>query len=616
MSDGGNAFGKTICTICYEDLKPLIEDLQSISICGHVFHELCLQQWLEYCNAKKTTCPVCKQKCCQDNISRLYFQSIGDPNELIISQKSSIRGRGEDEEEDPVLLRKEVKKLEAKLSGLSTAFERQQQDLKELNEELCICKEEAKTEAVLKNEALQQKALIQKSLKSRSEELVKAESECSKLQQRNMALAKELAALKLVSDLNLEEEEVLKLASFGHGTNNKDTIDVLKKSLVLRNKSYKELMAQCNLLGRGETRSLKKLEKAKEKMKKLKTRVHELEMALEEKENEVLRALKTSKKTSREGVDVNGVKRTSNFPGINKCPSEDQMEQSTEPLPNSNQSGGLTNHPSQFTKTGSSDLHKDVGFACKKATDIIDIDPVRGFSSLTNQNSSELYPAVLVSSSSFLKPQTNANFSEDISLQKSCVSRPKSASDTKTGDSMHGQNSRGRFPGSNIGAGNDVSNVSVGAMEEDEMQIGQKSSGPDIVILDKITSDPPLPQIRKEASCPVPTSTIGEQCFAGGLIGPDGANRYLGKWCKRTQSDTPQSSSPVVQESGTSVGDLIAAGADGRGGRIKVLRSQKQLDIKVTSVLTKRCKYGAKQSGQQSQGCLQIEHFFGKANRS
>lgn len=37
-----NSFAKTICSICFEDLKPLVEDLQSISICGHVFHELWL----------------------------------------------------------------------------------------------------------------------------------------------------------------------------------------------------------------------------------------------------------------------------------------------------------------------------------------------------------------------------------------------------------------------------------------------------------------------------------------------------------------------------------------------------------------------------------------------
>lgn len=39
-----------------------------------------------------------------------------------------------------------------------------------------------------------------------------------------------------VSDVNLDEEEVLKLASLGKEANNKETIDVLKKSLVIRNK--------------------------------------------------------------------------------------------------------------------------------------------------------------------------------------------------------------------------------------------------------------------------------------------------------------------------------------------------------------------------------------------
>ena len=39
-----------------------------------------------------------------------------------------------------------------------------------------------------------------------------------------------------VSDLNLDEEGVLKLASFGNEANNKDTIDILKRSLVIRNK--------------------------------------------------------------------------------------------------------------------------------------------------------------------------------------------------------------------------------------------------------------------------------------------------------------------------------------------------------------------------------------------
>ena len=39
---GENAASSAICSICYEDLKPVAENLQSISACGHVFHELWL----------------------------------------------------------------------------------------------------------------------------------------------------------------------------------------------------------------------------------------------------------------------------------------------------------------------------------------------------------------------------------------------------------------------------------------------------------------------------------------------------------------------------------------------------------------------------------------------
>lgn len=32
--------GSAICSICYDDLKPFVSDLQAVSVCGHVFHEL------------------------------------------------------------------------------------------------------------------------------------------------------------------------------------------------------------------------------------------------------------------------------------------------------------------------------------------------------------------------------------------------------------------------------------------------------------------------------------------------------------------------------------------------------------------------------------------------
>lgn len=60
------------------------------------------------------------------------------------------------------------------------------------------------------------------------------------------------------------------------------------------------------------------------------------------------------------------------------------------------------------------------------------------------------------------------------------------------------------------------------------------------------------------------------------MLGPDGTKRYLGKWCKRVQPDRSIASSMAMQGSSTTANDLIAVGADGRGGKIKVLRSLNQ----------------------------------------
>lgn len=39
--------------------------------------------------------------------------------------------------------------------------------------------------------------------------------------------------MRKVSDVNLEEDEVLKPASFGIEANNKDTVDIIRKSVVI-----------------------------------------------------------------------------------------------------------------------------------------------------------------------------------------------------------------------------------------------------------------------------------------------------------------------------------------------------------------------------------------------
>ncbi|KAL5204501.1 hypothetical protein ABZP36_009372 [Zizania latifolia] len=227
-----------VCTICYEDLRPLSDQhLHCLPACGHVFHALCLEQWLEYCpgGKKKLTCPICKQPCgaaCPP--TRLFFQSTG----ACPSRPAPPRGK----ERMVARWREQVTKAEA-----------------------------------TREAARREKECVQQILNSKTEELSRKTSKCIRLQEKSLVLAKELAALKLY------EEEIIKLASLGNHGNPENAIDILTRSLALRNKSYKELMVQCNLLGRSESRSQQRFDKAKELIKKLRARVQDLEKELEEK---------------------------------------------------------------------------------------------------------------------------------------------------------------------------------------------------------------------------------------------------------------------------------------------------------------------------------------------
>ncbi|KAH9625220.1 hypothetical protein KSS87_019916 [Heliosperma pusillum] len=560
-STNTSSFSKTICSICYEDLKPIVEDLQSISICGHVFHELCLQQWFEYCkNAKKQTCPVCKQGCTKNNVGRLYFQSVGD-SVLTQCQSENTRSNRDDGSDCPEILRVEVKRLESKVSNLSSALDLQQNEVKRLIDELHFCKEHLSKEEILKNEAVRQRESIQAILQTKSNDLVRTTAECSRLQEKNKALVKELAAVKLSSDCNLGEEEILKLASVGNEGNMQDAIDVLKKSLVIRNKSYKELMAKCNSLGRGEARFQRKLEKAKEKIVKLKINIQGLESTIEAKDNEVLRLLKTSNTRSCNDVPISN--KSTNSSSTLKHISLEEKRQFSSPVINLDDDEDTS--PFKANKTGKDDTN---------------VSKFHGDGRSIQGRETTHYECFVDDEFEIHKP---------------------TASDTCTNFLSSTEKSHPKFgePAS-TGLRNDLVNECSTSKETAKLN------------LQDIRQVQPSVHTKPAASSFIPLVEPGERCFAGGLMGPDGANMYLGKWCKRVQNNAPKGSTPG-SINGTD--SLIAVGADGRGGKVKVLRSfnQTTMDPKESVVSAKRFKSGSKPNSLQSQGCRQIEHFFGKA---
>ncbi|XP_078440117.1 uncharacterized protein LOC144710266 [Wolffia australiana] len=288
LADANGSNGHPICPICYEDLRPVAEDLLSISVCGHVFHEQCLHQWQEYCpGGKKRLCPVCKQPYLLGDVTHLFFQSTG----------VSFSSQKVQSETEYNTLEGEIKKLKGKISALTSALDAQKKLVDKLSSEVSEWKNKAQMEEKLKTEHQKENDIISRLLERKEADLRKSSEDCVRLKQNISALAKELASLKLAMDVNLGEEEVTKLVAMGKGTT-VDAIDVLQRSLLLRNKCYKELMIQCNSLGRAETIALKKLRRAEEKIKLLKVRLIDMEKAVDEKASEKLRVMKNLSKKS------------------------------------------------------------------------------------------------------------------------------------------------------------------------------------------------------------------------------------------------------------------------------------------------------------------------------
>ncbi|KAK1262627.1 hypothetical protein QJS04_geneDACA011549 [Acorus gramineus] len=357
-----------------------------------------------------------------------------------------------------------------------------------------------------------------------------------------------------------------KLAFVGSGGSTEHAVDVLKKSLALRNKSYKELMVQCNLMGRGEARSLQKLEKAEAKIKKLKTRLQELERTVEEKDNEVLRSLKKSK-----SANLSANKQSSDPPSVIKCSLDDQTMNVNEAPMALKKTRLLNNDPS------CSKLNMDVpeiikvfgSEACKETNNIIDVDLESDSWCFIKEDAPECY--------------------EEMAVRKYKKSDPDGSTSSYAKDS-----------GSKAGTTADL-HIDLDKIEESVSHTILTTLGAEELPYHDISEHPHQFSIKREHQ-----NLGSNSCISGS----EEATKYIGKWCKRAQIKT--CSSPTMQGS-SATGELISVGADGRGGRIKVLRSHNQLmDDKVhSSIWPKRLKNGAKQGGQ-TKGCLQIEHFFTK----
>eukprot|EP00249_Psilotum_nudum_P026992 c34197_g1_i1 orf=214-2067(-) len=611
---------RIICAICYEDAKPTSEDLQSVSLCGHVFHELCLQQWLEYCpRGKKPTCPLCKQQFSGKDVHRLFFQAATELTQARSASKPSSESESQALEE----LQMTVQKLEGQLSATKAALISHQQQLKDLNGELSLYTCRAEKAEVAQAEANREKANCKESLLRTQEELKRSMAERCKLLEKNTTLSKDIATYKLVQDLDLNEDDAVRLVSIGRGTNKDEIINTLSRSLVVRNRTYKDLMAKCNELGMGESRALRKSEKSLEQMKRLKARVQELEKHLEERESVTLRSLKQcTHSCNKETSQDNKVIAPNNGHGLidvdNPFGQPSILMTSKLRVPSLSMNGQYQLMHSRLLNAESSPSQKmkifqanNVGGAVEREElhdaedsfleDCADVNIASSNHSLNCNTLSDTCMEDFTEDRQYLQDSTNIpTKSGDRQAQLVGIGEDGSPDDLPT-LSKESQISNLVIPDENF---------LVNAMEKNFLPVSVKKAGPCQGFLAR--SMPPNYELGGGISGHIAGTFRAEN---EGYI-----TTSVGKWCRQATCGSENSILPSGRKGGPSNGSFILCGADGRGGQVKVLRPPKvALELEVNASQNwqrqaKRCKVtqSVRQGGSQ-QGALQIEHFFGRA---
>ncbi|XP_039248910.2 E3 ubiquitin-protein ligase TRAIP-like [Styela clava] len=144
------------CTICTDFFG--CDAKISVTLCGHLFHGECLQQWLKQCGTHRT-CPQCRSKLTEKQIVKKLFINVPETEEgdldpyHLKNRLDDIESRAQklkiDKKKLQDLIRDEQEKFE-KLTSKNTTLKKK---LKESNHENEFLRDELKRAKELENDA-------------------------------------------------------------------------------------------------------------------------------------------------------------------------------------------------------------------------------------------------------------------------------------------------------------------------------------------------------------------------------------------------------------------------------------------------------------------------------
>lgn len=80
-------FPQDECAICYE--KIYNKDCKRLSVCGHLFHESCVDRWFQT-PGQQQTCPVCRSVVSNDELPETTWKNETNEIENIINNNQHI----------------------------------------------------------------------------------------------------------------------------------------------------------------------------------------------------------------------------------------------------------------------------------------------------------------------------------------------------------------------------------------------------------------------------------------------------------------------------------------------------------------------------------------------
>ncbi|XP_016958713.1 E3 ubiquitin-protein ligase TRAIP [Drosophila biarmipes] len=155
------------CVICAELFGQADEVFATV--CGHMFHHSCLNQWLD----RSKTCPQCRNKCTTRNIFRVYFNlanldvsriDVGSLQEQLDNAKLSMKmiekERSKDEQQMRNLKETQKKCLKT-IAGLEQKVQKKEFLISSYAEQISILKSDAQVVDGLRKENKSLKSQIQ-----------------------------------------------------------------------------------------------------------------------------------------------------------------------------------------------------------------------------------------------------------------------------------------------------------------------------------------------------------------------------------------------------------------------------------------------------------------------